>query len=116
MFYGNGAYSNPIAKLKEIVTLYGHKKPIIITEGASGHTIKGGENLTDFAKNRMNILYTYVNMVYPQVKGIIYFDQDMNDSKYDYALNHNATVNSNILLLVKTIKHLFQMIKQNMLM
>ncbi len=92
MFYGNGAYSNPIAKLKEIVTLYGHKKPIIITEGASGHTIKGGENLTDFAKNRMNILYTYVNMVYPQVKGIIYFDQDMNDSKYDYALNHNATV------------------------
>lgn len=104
MFYGNGAYSNPIAKLREIVTLYGNKKPIIITEGGSGHTIKGGENLTDFAKNRINILYTYVNMVYPQVKGIIYFDQDMNNSLYDYALNHNATVKQQYITSGKSNK------------
>lgn len=75
MLYSLGKYANPITKLKDIVDRYGNKKPIIITEGGSGHSFVGKDiNLTDFAKSRMNILYTYANMLFPQVKGMIYFD------------------------------------------
>lgn len=93
MYYGNGVYANPIAKLRDIVDRYGDRKPIIITEGGSGYRIKGTSDLTNFAKNRIDTLYTYVNMVYPQVKGIIYFDTDVNKSLYSYDLK-----NSNVIL------------------
>ena len=94
MYYSFGKYANPIAKLKDIVDRYGSKKPIIITEGGSGHSIVGKDiNLTDFAKSRMNILYTYANMLFPQVKGMIYFDViPKNSIGYIYAFNKNDAV------------------------
>ncbi len=93
MYYGNGIYANPISKLRDIVDRYGDRKPIIITEGGSGHSIRGGStDLTGFASNQINMLYTYVNMVFPQVKGIVYFDVDLNKNGYVYAFNKNTTV------------------------
>ena len=62
MFYGNGAYSNPIAKLKEIVTLYGHKKPIIINitdenmELKINSTIGSMRELIDISKNGKDLM------------------------------------------------------------
>lgn len=89
MYYGNGVYANPISKLRDIVERYGDKKPIIITEGATGHSIYGNDSvdLTAFAKNRINMLYTYANMVYPQVKGIIYFDNALQTDRYNYSMS-----------------------------
>ena len=96
MYYGNGIYANPISKLRDIVDRYGDRKPIIITEGGSGHSIRGGStDLTEFASKQLNMLYTYVNMVFPQVKGIVYFDVDLNKNGYVYAFNKNTTVFSN---------------------
>lgn len=96
MYYGNGIYANPISKLRDIVDRYGDRKPIIITEGGTGHSIRGGSSeLAGFASNQLNMLYTYVNMVFPQVKGIIYFDVDLNKNGYVYAFNKNASVFSN---------------------
>lgn len=94
MYYSLGKYANPITKLKDIVNRYGSKKPIIITEGGSGHSVVGKDiNLTDFAKSRMNILYTYANMLFPQVKGMIYFDViPKNSVGYIYAFNKNDAV------------------------
>lgn len=94
MYYSYGKYANPITKLKDIVDRYGSKKPIIITEGGSGHSFVGKDlNLTDFAKSRMNILYTYANMLFPQVKGMIYFDVYPKASKaYIYDLSKNTAV------------------------
>ena len=51
-------------------------EPLIITEFGSYRHINGVKDLTGFEKNRTNILYTYVNMVYPQINGVIYFDYD----------------------------------------
>ncbi len=90
MYYGNGAYSNPLTKLRDIVDRYGNKKPIIITEGGTGHSIEGKTvDLTAFAKNRIHMLYTYVNMLYPQVKAVIYFDVNLKNNKYVYALSRS---------------------------
>lgn len=91
MFYGNGIYANPITKLKAIVDKYGGKKPIIITEGGFGHTA-ATVDLTDFAVSRMKIMYTYANMVFPQVKGVIYFDNSTVGERYAYSLNSNPAV------------------------
>jgi tetratricopeptide (TPR) repeat protein len=94
MLYSLGKYANPITKLKDIVDRYGSKKPIIITEGGSGHSFVGKDiNLTDFAKSRMNILYTYANMLFPQVKGMIYFDvYPKNSNAYIYDLSKNNAI------------------------
>ena len=96
MYYGNGIYSHPLTALKKIVDCYGDRKPIIITEGGAGHHISGsGVDLTGYAQNRLKEFYTYVNMVYPQVKGAIYFDADLGGSnEYVYALSQNAAVNT----------------------
>ncbi|AMJ39775.1 glycosyl hydrolase [Anaerotignum propionicum] len=91
MYYGNGAYANPLTRLKNIVDRYGSKKPIIITECGIGYGINGKSlDLNSFAKERIQMLYTYANMLYPQVKGIIYFDVDLGSSnKYLYSLSNN---------------------------
>lgn len=94
MYYSSGKYANPITKLKDIVDRYGNKKPIIITESGFGHSVVNKDiDLTDFAKSRLNILYTYANMLFPQVKGMIYFDViPRNSTGYIYAFNKNDSV------------------------
>ncbi len=92
-YYFNGIYSNPIVQLKDIVERYGSKKPIIITEGAGGHKIKNSNlDLTPFAKKYINQLYSYIGMVYPEVKASIYFDVDLSFEKYDFALFNNENL------------------------
>lgn len=95
MYYGNGLYANPIAKLRDIVDRYGSRKPIIISECGIGNSVyNNGSNLTSFAKEKINILYTYANMVYPQVKAMIYFDVyfDNQPNAYVYSLSKNSTL------------------------
>lgn len=90
MYYGNGLYANPITKLKDIVNRYGNKKPIMITEcGIGSGTTGNGVDLNAFAKGRIKTLYTYVNMVYPQVKAIVYFDVNLGGVN-KYSLSDNT--------------------------
>ncbi|MDD3570094.1 MAG: glycosyl hydrolase [Lachnospiraceae bacterium] len=106
MYYGNGLYANPITKLRDIVDRYGNRRPILISEGGIGNSVyNNGSDLTAFAKEKLNVLYTYVNMVYPQVKAVIYFDVyfDYKPDAYVYSISNNsalmqkyqATVNNN---------------------
>lgn len=91
MYYGNGKYANPLTTLRDIVERYGNKKPIFITEcGISHSSYNQNGNLTGFAQNRMNFLYTYITMLFPQVKGIIYFDVSLQNGKYEYSLQKNS--------------------------
>lgn len=95
--YLTGEYANPIAKIKPIVEAYGSKKPIMISETGIGHTSKTtGEDLSDWAETQMNRLYIYVPMIYPEIKGIYYFNAN-NDTitKYDdYSLYGNPKVSA----------------------
>jgi len=96
MYYGNGSFANPLTKLKNIVDRYGDRKPVIITEAGVGYGINGKSiDLNSFAKERLQMLYTYANMLYPQVKGIIYFDVDLgSNNKYLYSLSNNIQMMS----------------------
>jgi len=95
LFYSNGEYSNMIAQMAEIVELYGARKPIMIAESGVSHSINGnvGANMTNFANRQLQILYTYLNMVYPQVKCVLHFDTNLGESgRYDFSLSGNPTV------------------------
>ncbi len=93
-YYGRGIYASPITSIKYIVEEFGDTKPIMITEGASGYQTSTGLDLTSFASFHMQQMYTYLNMVYPQVKAIIYFDTNVASSGYQYALSSNSTLYS----------------------
>ncbi len=91
MYFGIGNYADPVKNMAHTATLaQKYKKPIIVTEGGSGHTVNGSTDLSAFAASRVRELYTSLNMVYPQVKAIIYFDKDMKG--YRYGLTSNQSV------------------------
>lgn len=92
MYFGNGDYADPVKNITHAAELAEkYRKPIIVTEGGSGHTLSGADaSLATFAAERVREMYTTLNMVYPQVKAIIYFDKDT--SGYRYSLQSNASV------------------------
>jgi len=94
--YMTGNYANPLAKIKPIMDAYGIKKPIMISETGVSHYAKlAGEDLSPWAKVQLRRLYTYGPMIYPELKGIYYFNAN-NDiiTKYDdYSLYGNSAFN-----------------------
>ena len=89
-FYCRGAYDNQMVKIKEVIDLYGSKKPIIISE--CGFCYSSGDGLQNptYAAKKLKEFYTYVNMVYPQVKAVLYFNTQFGANTY--TLNGNSTV------------------------
>lgn len=93
LFFKSGNNSSPVAAISRIVDTYGDRKPIMICESGSGHTVKSlHENTTEFALYRLQEYYTYVPMVYPQVKLIAHFDQYINGADDDFRLSSNSTM------------------------
>lgn len=93
MYFGAGDWGEPVASAAEVIEKFGDKKPIIISEGGVGHfnTAKNVD-LTDYARDRVYTAYRTLTMVYPQIKGIIYFDTNTADSLYHYDLEENGEV------------------------
>lgn len=95
--YMTGDYANPLAKIKSIIDAYGIKKPIMLSETGVGHYSKlAGEDVSDWAAVQLRRLYTYAPMIYPQLKGIYYFNAN-NDyiTKYDdYSLYGSSKFNT----------------------
>lgn len=94
--YFMGDYANPLSKMKPLIDLYGNRKPIMLSETGVSHYAKlAQEDLTSWAEIQFKRLYVYAPMIYPQLKGIYYFNVD-NDavSKYDgYALYTSEKMN-----------------------
>lgn len=82
--FKTGYNSDPVLMIKDFVEKYGSRKPIIISEcGAAYYT--GGEinqNHIDWGAERLREIYSYIPMVYPQVKLMAYFNK-----KIDYEAN-----------------------------
>ena len=94
-YYGNGLYDyDPMVIIKPIVDLAkSHNKPVMISECGFGYlNTTTGIDQTAYASDQLNKFYSYVNMVYPQVKAVFYFDVNLSGSKYNYALNGNSTM------------------------
>lgn len=102
--FKSGINSNPVIAVKEIVEKYGNRKPIMLSESGCGHKlVKSGENTTDFALQRLKEYYSYLPMVYPQIKLIAYFDWyvEAASEKNDFRLSTNMKLQSEYLNLVK---------------
>jgi len=102
--FKSGKNSNPVISVKEIVEKYGNRKPIMLSESGCGHKlVKSGENTTDFAVQRLKEYYSYLPMVYPQIKLIAYFDWyvDAASEKNDFRLSTNTKLQNEYLKLVK---------------
>lgn len=92
-----GSYTNPLARIKSIMDTYGARKPVMICETGVGHHVKStGENLEDWASAQLRRLYVYAPMVYPQLKGMFYFNANSESiSGYsDYSLYGSSKLNT----------------------
>lgn len=80
--------SRYIEKIDHIYKLYADKKPIFISEGAASYENKNGSNMTNWAADNLNDMYTYLPMLYPNIKAYFYF----NNHEGKYTLEDNKTV------------------------
>ena len=104
LFFRTGKNSDPVIAVKDIVEKYGNRKPIMISECGCGHKITStGENATDFALLRLKEYFSYLPMVYPQIKLMGYFDWYVEGSgeKNDFRLSSNSTLQNEYLRLTK---------------
>lgn len=80
-------------QLDNIVSLYGYKKPIIVSEGGASYIdYNTWADITPFASKQLYDFYTYLPIKYPQVKAVFIFDQDRNSDSgcYRFSLSNNA--------------------------
>lgn len=78
ILFKTGINSDPVLAVENIINLYGDRKPIMISESGFTSMVRAiGEDTTDWAVNKMKEFYTYIPMVYPQVKLIAHFDKEM---------------------------------------
>ena len=102
--FKTGINSDPVLAVKDIVETYGNRKPIMISESGLGHKlVKSGENTTNFALQRLEEYYSYLPMVYPQIKLIAYFDWyvDAPQEKNDFRLSTNSKLQNKYIELTK---------------
>ncbi len=102
--FRTGVNSDPVIAMKDIVETYGDRKPIMISESGCGHkVVKTGEDTTDFALKRLREYYSYLPMVYPQIKLIAYFDWFVEDDteRDDFRLSNNKQLQDEYLRLMK---------------
>lgn len=93
-FYGVGIYGDALLNIQQTVNLSKlHKKPIIATEGGSCNNYKGTDN-SAWAGERMQRAFSFLSMVYPEVKCIISSDYKDNWYNVDYTFYNNSVVTS----------------------
>jgi beta-mannanase len=92
-YFGRGDFADCVLSIKETVEKFGDKKPIIISESGVNY-VGSTANQESLAAAQMNKLYSTINMVYPQVKAIIYFDRNSPSSSNNYTISENAKVSS----------------------
>jgi hypothetical protein len=80
----NNVRVSPLDQLKPIYEKYASQHPIQISEYAASHEtlLTPSTDYTDFAVQKMNMLYWGVAQRYPRIKNINWLDIDMIRSKY----------------------------------
>ncbi len=81
-YYCRGVYENQIIKLGKIVSLFGDRKPILISESGFMYKSDKSEQTMAHATERMRLFYAYVNMVFPQIKAIFHFNTNYGGEYY----------------------------------
>lgn len=75
-------------QLDNITSLYGYKKPIIVSEGGASYMdYNTWADITDFASSQLYDFLTYLPIKYHQVKAFFLFDNDR--ERYRFELSKN---------------------------
>lgn len=91
-FYGVGQYGDALLNIQQTVNLSNlHRKPVIVTEGGSAYKCVN-KDASAFAAERVQRAYSFLTMVYPQVKCLIYSDTNFGGTANQYALHNNASM------------------------
>ncbi len=91
--FASGDSAEPVIMLKKFIDEFGDRKPIMISESGASHYIRTvNEDATGWAATRLEMLYKYLPMVYPQVKLIAHFDTVIENEINDYSLKDNRTI------------------------
>ena len=93
-YYNSGLYAgDPLILLRPLTRFaQSHGKPMMISECGFSYRSGSGGDQTAYAADQLNKFYSYVNMIYPQVKAVFYFDNNISGSPYQYALSGSSTM------------------------
>ena len=106
--FQTGNSADPVLALTEVITKYGSKKPIALSESGVAHYTRSlDEDCTQWGLDQLEKMYRYIPMVYPQVKLIHYFDRSLDFEVVDVALYTNNTLKNRYLQLIK-LPHFIQ--------
>ena len=95
-----GLYNLPIVRTAEIMELAeSHSKPVLIAECGFAYRSDDGLQSEAYAKEKMRNFYSYINVVYPQVKLVNYFNANSTnyyrlyeDTPYSFDTNTNKAM------------------------
>ncbi len=90
-YFGRGEFADCILSIKEATETFGGK-PILISECGANYVGSNGADWSADAAQQVRKLYSVLNIVYPQVKGIIYFDRRSPSASNNYTLSQNTAV------------------------
>ena len=92
--FKTGINADPVLAIKNIAETYaGRQKPIMISESGFSHSVSGVSNdTTAWALQKMNEFYSYLPMVYPQIKLIAYFDHYVAPEVNDFRLSDSPVL------------------------
>lgn len=99
-------HTNPLDTLDYIYDHYADQKPIMVSEFAATHTTHTNLDTTDFAINKMNMLYQGAKLKYPRVKSIQWFSLNAlkNASRDERKINNfSLTENNRLFNAYKTM-------------
>ncbi len=92
--YNTGDAADPVFLVEEAVSIAGGRKPVMLSECGSGYRTNGSVCDTDeaWAAKRLKEMYTFIPMVYPEVKLIAYFNKRMESETVHYDLDGAPTL------------------------
>ena len=103
VLFKTGINSDPVLAVQDIISRYGDRKPIMISEsGFTSFVRTNDEDTTDWAIKRLNEFYNYIPMVYPQVKLIAHFDRVMPSEVNNFALSNTPELQAEYLKMTKS--------------
>ncbi len=80
--YGRGKYDNQFAKISGIIKAYGNRKPLLVSECGFCYQSEESAQSAAYAGEKLAQFYTYINMLYPQIKAVYYFNTNFEGDNY----------------------------------
>lgn len=94
IYFKTGHSADPVLMIQDTVEKYGSRKPIMISECGSAYYTNGeiSELHHEWGADYLKRIYSYVPMVYPQVKLMAYFNVKIDDEYNWYDLEHSTAL------------------------